>query len=337
MKISTFGYMPDGTPIKEFHMSRGALSVSIITYAGAIRTFYVGDTDIVYGYDDLEGYLRDDSHQGSLVGRYANRIRAGKFTLDGKEYTLECNSGEGKVHLHGGSRGYSRRVWEVDSYTDNSLTLKMDSPDGDAGYPGHVVVYVAYTLTPEGLCMDYTATTDKATPINLTNHAYFNLKGSHCDTVLDTLATIHATHYSVLDEDMIPVRRQAVEGTPFDFTTPHTIGERIDEAHLTYDNNFVLDPTVKEVSICGKMLRPAAKVENEKLALTLYTDQPCMQMYIGYFLRDDNPMKGGMPQTPHTSICLEAQTEPDGPNRGEAILRPGETYRQTTVYGITQK
>ena len=332
MNKRIFGYMPSGEPVEEYTLTRGDFTACIITYGGAVRRFVAFGTDIVCGFDTLEGYLADTSHQGALVGRYANRIDYGRFTLDGKTYQLACNTGEGKVHLHGGNIGYSRKVWEVTDATDTRLCLRMTSPDGEEGYPGNVVVDVTYSLGERGLAIDYTAVTDAPTPINLTNHSYFNLEGCRGGSILGTSLTINAHAYSELNERMIPVRQVPVEGTPYDFRLPHTVGSRVHEAAgETYDNNFILTPCPPE-EVDGFLLCPAACAVGEAIGMTVYTNQPCMQLYIGYFLTEDNPFRGGVAQAPHTTLCFETQTEPNGPARGEAILRPGEVYRHTTLY-----
>jgi aldose 1-epimerase len=330
MEKAVFGHMPDGTPVYEIRLQNENFDISIISYGGAIRRFVAYGTDIICGFETLEGYLSDTSHQGALLGRYANRIDSGKFNLDGKAYQLDCNSGGGTVHLHGGFKGYSRKLWQVTDFDDAHVTLRMDSPDGDQGYPGHVIATVTYTLGAHGLCIDYTAVTDAPTPLNLSNHAYFNLNGCGSGSVLDTELQINADAISAYDEHSIPRGHRDIAGTPFDFTTLHPIGDSICDSFPTYDHNYILRGTpIEEVD--GHRLPVAAYVKGKHCALTVYTDQPCLQFYIGYSLHGTTPFKGGAKQEPHTTISLEAQSEPDGPNRGEGILRPGETYRKTTL------
>lgn len=334
MTPTIFGYMPDGTPVYEYTLKNDHFTISIITYGGAIRTFYAYGVDIIGGFDTLEDYISDEYHQGCLVGRYANRIDGGTFAIGNKTYHLDCNSGP--VHLHGGHFGFSRKLWEAVASGEDYLTLRMVSPDGDQKYPGNLVADVTYTLLPEGLKIDYAATTDAPTPVNLTNHGYFNLTGDFESTILSGILTVDADEYSVYNENAIPQCHAAVAGTPFDFTTPHPIGDCISPAFPTYDHNYILNGKNKR-TFGGDVLHRAARIEQNNLALSLYTDQPCMQLYIGFFLDGPEPFKGGAKQTPHTTICLEAQTEPDGPNRGEAILAPSETYRQTSIYVVERK
>ena len=334
MNPTLFGYMPDGKPVYEYTLTNEHFSLSFINYGGIIHKFVAYDTDIIGGFDTLDDYLTDEYHQGSLVGRYANRIAGGKFTLDGQEYILDCNSGN--VHLHGGHKGFSRSYWQTISFGEDHVTFRMISPDGDQHYPGNLVADVTYTLLSDGLKIDYTATTDVPTPVNLTNHAYFNLSGDFTTSIFGNTLTVDADEYSLYDDDCIPLCHKQVEGTPFDFRSPHLIGDCISPDFPTYDHNYILSGGKKRC-FGDVELHRGARLENDILALSMYTDQPCMQLYIGFFMDGKEPLKGGIAQVPHRTVCLEAQTEPNGPNRGEAILRPGETYRQTTIYVVEKK
>lgn len=333
MRESIFGYMPDGRAVRQFTMQNEQVEISLIAYAGAIQSFKVGGTDIVCGFDTLEGYLQDTSHQGSLVGRYANRIADGRFTLNGKEYQLEKNAGGGTVHLHGGAHGYSRRLWEVLSVGEDTVTFHMDSPDGDSGYPGHLVLDVTYRLLSDGILIDYTATTDAPTPANFTNHAYFNLRGCGGGEVMDAKVQIFADEYSPLDEAMVPTGHAAVAGTVYDLNTPVRLGDRMKDGFPGFDNNYLLCPhNIEEFD--GVRLPKVAEVTDGGLCLSVYTDEPCLQFYMACSLKGDYPFKGGALPARYTAYCFEAQTEPNGPNRGEAILTPSEVYRQTTAYRV---
>ena len=336
MQSSVFGTMPDGTIVHQFVLENNTYRAEIITYGGILSRLVAHGVDVVMGFETLDDYRKDISYQGSLVGRVANRIAKGRFTLGGVTHQLALNSGEGTVHLHGGTIGFSHKVWQVVNIGDNSLTLRMESPDKDENYPGNLLADVTYTLTEEGLVIDYRAETDAPTPINLTNHAYFNLDGCKADSILPYIAYIDADYYSELDQDLVPKAKVATKGTRYDFTTPHAIGLYMPNGENGYDNNFFLTHT-KTYEVAGYTLPLAVTVENERLRFSLYTDQPCVQFYIGNVLWDPLPFRGGVPQVPHTTFCLEAQIVPDAPNHGMGILSPGEIYRQTTIYRFDKK
>ncbi len=335
MEQKLFGTLTGGSPVWEFVLENQNFRVEVITYGGILKRYQAFGMDTVTGFDTLEGYLRDDTYQGALVGRVANRIKNGHFVLDGKGYQLALNSGEGRVHLHGGFMGFSRKNWEVVNILDNAVTLRTVSQDGDQHYPGTLTCDVTYSLGPDGLTIDYRAETDAPTPVNLTNHAYFNLDGCKGDSILDYVLWLGANRYSAVDEDVIPCDDPRVDGTIFDFRTPHTIGKYM-EGFAGYDHNYFLDASIPSHAN-GMDIPLVATMENDKLKLSVYTDQPCIQLYIGNFLDRNNPTRGGIKQAPHTTVCLEAQILPDSVNRGKGILRPGEIYRQTTVYGFTKK
>ncbi len=332
MEKKLFGTMPNGCEVWEYTLKNDNFEVSVITYGGIIRRYVAFDTDIVCGFDSLEHYLADTTYQGALVGRYANRIADGSFTLNGKHYQLACNDGNGTVHIHGGIVGFSHRVWEVLEATDYSIALRLVSPDGEEGYPGQLTVMVTYALTAEGVTIDYSAVTDADTPLSLTNHAYFNLDGCGNGDILDTVVTIYADEYSVLNDRMIPVKHAPVKGTVFDFTTPTAIGARgMDFGG--YDHNYILRSENGKTA-AGHQLKHACDADNGRLTLSVYTTTPCIQFYIANALEGDNPFKGGAMPLPRTAFCIEAQTEPNGPNRGEGILRAGDIYRQFTLYAV---
>lgn len=336
MEKRVFGTLPSGTEILEYTLRTESAEVSIMTLGGTITRFVVAGIDIMLGFPQLEDYFEDDSHQGALIGRYGNRIKGARFTLNGKEYTLAKNNGNN--HLHGGTIGFDRRIWTVESASETELTLSLDSYDGEEGYPGNLHVTVVYRLEGASLSIDYTARCDADTVCNLTNHSYFNLNGCGSGDVKGHRVLLFGDRYTEVDGELIPTgNRPGVVGTPFDFLTVHTIGERIDGNFKGYDHNYLLSPTESETA-CGYTLPVAAVVEGERLRMTVLTDQPCMQFYTANFLKGDSPkLKGGYTKHPMAGFCMETQLEPDSPNRGEAILRAGEVYRHTTVYSLTER
>ena len=330
MKQTLFGTLPSGEAVECITLENSDATLEILTFGGAIRNFEVYGHRTVGGFDTLEAYLKDDSHQGAIIGRVANRIANARFSLDGVEYPLTPNNG--KNCLHGGRGGFDRRVWSVKDTGEDFVTLTYVSADMEEGFPGCVSVEVTYRLVGTAIRIDYTARTDKRTPVALTNHSYFSLS-DFGGRVESYTAEIYADAYSEIDEDMIPVARRAVAGTFFDFTTPHTIGERITE-DFGYDHSFFL--AGKTVAILGDTLTHAARVASDTLALDVYTDAPCVQFYIGNFLGNGEPFFTSIPSKKRTAFCLETQTEPNAVNHGEIILSPGDTYRHTTVYAISR-
>jgi len=306
--------------VKLYTLTNGEVVAAITNYGARVVSLHVPDqngdlVDVVLGYGDLSAYRQpDDGFFGAIVGRYGNRIAKGKFELDGQQYQLEVNNGPNT--LHGGTNGFFGKVWEVKHVTDSSLELQYISPDGDAGYPGTLKATVTYTVTAgNGLEIAYHATTDKATIVNLTNHAYFNLSGEGDSTILDHLLTIRADGYTPVDETLIPTGEIApVEGTPFDFRQPTAIGARIDEADgqlllgKGYDHNFVLkkDPGLQLV----------ATVESPKtgIVMDILTEEPGLQFYSGNFMDNVQHAKGGKTYGYRSAFCLETQHFPDAPN-----------------------
>lgn len=333
MKKQLFGTLADGTAVDLYTLQSDDATVEIITYGGAIRSFVCHGVSIVGGFDTFESYLKDNSHQGALIGRVANRIAGGYFEMDGKGYTLFRNSG--KNCLHGGKEGFDRKVWQVSAASDESITLTYDAKDGEEGFPGALSVKVTYTLSGTMLVLEYEAIPDAKTPIALTNHSYFNLDGFG-GTICNHTARIYANEYSEIDENMIPYANLPVRGTAFDFTEPHKIGERIGGDFVGYDHNFVLAPVSTE-KVLGYDLPLVAEVAGEQLAIKVYTDTPGIQFYIGNFLGDGEPFAGNIAQVQHGAFCLEAQTEPNIINHGGAFYEKGEVYRQVTAYRIEKK
>lgn len=336
MNKRVFGYLPSGTAVEEYILKTEAAEVGILTLGGTITHFVTDGIDVVLGWRCLEDYFEDSSRQGALIGRCGNRIRGARFTLNGKEYRLAAN--DGNHQLHGGTIGFDRRLWSVSEVGETHLTLTLLSYDGEEGYPGNLDVSVTYRLEGAALLIDYTATTDADTVCNLTNHAYFNLNGCGNGEVKEHLVTIAADRVTAVDGELIPTgERTSVDGTPLDFRLPHTIGERLGGDFEGYDHNLWLAPT-EEREICGCRLPVVATVQGEALRMTVFTNQPCLQFYTANFLVGDSPrLKDGSGKRPFAGFCMETQLEPDAPNRGDAILRVGETYRHRTVYALERK
>lgn len=340
----SFGKLADGTPIDIYTLSNGKITAKISTYGGIVTELHAPDkngksADVVLGFDSLEGYLAGHPYFGAITGRYANRIAKGKFTIDGKEYSLAVNNGPNS--LHGGLKGFDKVVWKAEETTANgqpALKMTRTSPDGEEGYPGNLTVSVTYSLTPKnGLRIDYSATTDKPTVLNLTNHSYFNLAGPAAGTILDHELTLAADEFTEVDDNLIPTGKLGkVAGTPLDFTKSTAIGARIGQIPGEpggYDHNFV----VKGARAGAKEPVFTAKVKDPKSGrvLNVYTTEPGVQFYTGNFLDGTLKGKGGVVYKKNQAFCLEAQHYPDSPNHAgfpSTRLNPGETYTQTTIY-----
>ena len=343
-----FGKTASGEAVELFTFTRQhAPTISITNLGGHIVSILAPGrdgraADVTLGYADLEGYLGDTSYFGSLVGRYANRIAKGRFTLDGKAYTLATNNGPNA--LHGGPTGFQKRLWAakvVSGAEGDALELVYVSKDGEEGYPGTLAAKVVYSLRADGgLVIDYSATTDAPTVVNLTNHAYFNLAGEGEGTVLEHEMQIEADAYTPVDATLIPTgERRPVEGTPFDFRKPVAIGARIEAADEQlkvgggYDHNYVLRGPSGTPRLAARVVEPKSG-----RALEVLTTEPGIQFYSGNFLDGRVVGKSGKPYVKRGGFCLEAQHFPDSPNQPgfpPVVLRPGETYRQTTVYRLT--
>jgi len=335
-----FGETPDGQSIVHYSLTnRNGLRVGLINFGAIITAVDAPDrggnkANVTLHFDDLPAYITNPPYFGGICGRYANRIAFGKFTLDGQEYQLATNNG--KHHLHGGKDGgFIKKVWQherIDSDKAAGVKFTYVSPDGEEGYPGTLTVAVTYTLNDDNeLRLDYQATTDKPTVLNLTNHAYWNLAGAGNGTVLDHEMQLFCDKYLPVDEGSIPTGELAdVAGTAMDFREPHKIGERIDQTvngNGGYDHCYVVNGKYGE-------LRPAAKIVDPKSGrmLEIFTTEPGIQLYTANHLKG-TPDNGNAVK--HGAFCLEAQHFPDSPNRPEfpsTVLRPGETYRQTTVH-----
>jgi aldose 1-epimerase len=339
MKITreSFGLMPDSREVNLFSaMNPNGLILKISDYGGIIQSILVPDqkgncADVVLGFDDLSGYLADHPYIGTLVGRYANRIAGGRFTLDGKEYKLAQNIGEN--HLHGGLVGFDKVLWESSEFADNrgaGVTLTYDSHDMEEGYPGYLKVRVTFTLDLENqVCIDYEATSDKPTPLNLTHHAYFNLGGGS-DPIYDHELMINSDAYVFGDENLIPSGEiKSVEGSPLDFRTRKPIGRDIGKVKGGFDHCYVLKGDGKEPVFAGKVIHPQSG-----RIMEVFTTEPGLQFYSSNFLEGLTGKKGQL-YGKHQALCLETQHFPDSPNHPNfpnTILRPGETYRQKTIY-----
>jgi len=334
--------MVDGKLVDLYTLSNSALTVSITNFGAHIASIEAPDrngvrANVVLGFKNLDGYLRDaKTYMGAIVGRYGNRISNGRFSIDGNVYDVPVNN-NGQA-LHGGTVGFDRKVWSAAIIPDG-VELSFISPDGDMGFPGALTVHVRYTLESSCLRIDYTATTDKPTVVNLTNHSYFNLAGRIGGTVLDEELMVNADRYTPIDAVMIPTGElEPVSGTPFDFKQSHSIGERIqpesgvegEQLKLAggYDHNFVLN---------GEGLRLAAKAFDPESGrmLTVTTTEPGVQFYSGNFLDGSVTDSDGRPFAKYAGFCLETQHFPNSPNEVEfpsTILRPGQTLHTTTVF-----
>ena len=342
---TAFGKLDDGTVVDEFTLKNSSGSMAkIITWGATVTQLWVPDRsgksgDVVLGFDRLDSYLTNPAWFGAVVGRVTNRIAKGKFTLDGKEYSLEINNPPN--NLHSGQKDLSRVVWKAEPVKVGqgaALRFTYLSPDGDEGFPGNLNISVAYTLTDANeLKIDYSAQTDKATPVNLTNHSYFNLAGGA--DILHDIVYLSADHYTPVDSTFIPTGEIApVKGTPLDFTKPTAIGARIAEMKGNpggYDHNFVLNGEAGKLKLAARVLDPVSGRQ-----LELWTTEPGVQFYTGNFLDGSLTGKGGVHYQQHAGFCLEAQHFPDSANQPKfpsTILKPDAVYSQETIYKFSTK
>ena len=355
--MSAFGQTKSGEAVQLYTLTnRNGLSADIMTYGGTVVRLMTPDrngqlADINLGFDNVADYENKSPYFGCLVGRYGNRIADGKFSLDGADYTLAVNNADENVnaHLHGGDKGFDKVVWKAKPIIkdhDAGLILWHTSPDGDEGYPGTLQMKVTYLLTDNNeLSIHYHATTDKATPLNLTNHMYFNLQGEGVGHINGHFLTLNADHYTPVTIGLIPTGEIApVAGTPMHFTSPHTIGQRntADHEQITfgggYDHNWVLNKTYGEMSLAAEVYEPTTG-----RVMTVQTTEPGIQFYGGNFLEVDGVVrvgKSGVTYQHRTGFCLETQHYPDSPNQPNfpsTTLRPGETYDTTTVYQFSSR
>lgn len=339
ISVRPFGTLRSGAAVEEYTLASGrGVTLSIITWGGIIRTLTTPDrngtlADIVLGFDTLEPYEDRHPYFGTITGRYANRIARGKFTLDGKQYTLAVNNGVN--HLHGGIDGFDRVLWKARPGRDDTavwVALTYTSPDGEEGYPGELSTEVKYTLRRDNtLIIEYRATTSKPTPVNLTNHSYFNLAGHGSGAVLNHHLTLDATQMVPVDETQIPTGAiHAVHGTAFDFTTPHPIGARIGTVGIGYDHTFVITGTPGTLRSVGRAWDPGSG-----RLLEVHSTEAGVQLYTGNHLDGSQIGKGGVRYQQYAGFCLETQHYPDSVNRPEfpsPILRPAQLYTQTTTF-----
>jgi aldose 1-epimerase len=333
----------DGKQVKLYHLKgKGNLQVAITNYGGKIVSLLAPDkqgqlADVELGYDNIDQYVSTkERYYGGIVGRYGNRIAKGKFKIDGKEYTLATNNGVN--HLHGGKKGFNDVVWDAEQPNDHTLKLHYLSKDGEEGYPGNLDITLTYELTDSNeVKIDYAATTDKATVVNLTNHSFFNLHGAGNGDINDHIMYINADKFTPVDSTLIPKGKlDAVKGTPMDFTTPTKIGERVDADFEQlafgkgYDHNYVLNKTGKELSLAATVQEPVSG-----RFLEVWTTEPGVQFYGGNFLDGTDKGKEGKTYAHRGAFCLETQHFPDSPNQPSfpsVLLKPGETYTSTCVY-----
>ena len=329
----------NGTKTSLYFLENKDVKVAITNYGARIVSIILNDkkgkpVDVVVGFDSIKAYLdATEIFHGTIVGRYANRIANGRFSIDGKEYHLSINNPPN--HLHGGPNGFHNQVWKVETSSNTDIRLSYFSKDGEENYPGNLNVVVHYTLSDKNeLEIKYEASTDKTTVINLTSHPFFNLNGIGSGIMENHMLQVNAENYNPVDKALIPKGIFPVEGTPFDFRKSKTIGKDInkDDEQLKfgagYDHNFVLD---------GEGMRTAAKATGDLsgISMEVITDQPGMQLYTGNYMKGQNKIRGGFTDDKRTAFCLETQHFPDSPNQPDfptTVLKPGDVFRSTTIY-----
>lgn len=339
-KKEFYGMIGTDTVYQYTLTNSNGMVVKLLNYGATVTHIFVPDKnrsfgDVVLGFDSLSGYLqKNNPYFGCVAGRYANRIANARFILDGKTYSLAANN-KGNS-LHGGLRGFDKLIWTATKTSDSSLQLNYLSKDGEEGYPGNLSVQVIYTLTGNNeLKIEYKATSDKPTPVNLTNHSYFNLSAGKDSTVLDHRLMLKADRYTAVNDQLIPTGQlPEVKGTPMDFTLSKRIGDDLPKVPGGYDHNWVLNK-MDSLALVGSLYHPASGRYME-----IYTTQPGIQFYTGNFLDGTLIGKGGKKYVQYAGLCLETQHFPDSPNRPafpNTILKPGETYTETTVYKFSVK
>ena len=332
-----FGQLADGRYVEIYTLkNEGGIEAKITNYGGIIVSLMTPDSEgnmgnIVLGFDSLDSYLDEHPYFGALIGRYGNRIENGRFELNGEEYTLSVN--DGNHHLHGGRQGFDKVLWDSEIMKDGSLKLEYVSENGEEGYPGRLTVTATYNLTDDNrLRLEFEATTDQTTPVNLTAHSYFNLTADPSNTILDHELKLHADHYTPATESLIPTGEiVSVEGTPFDFTEFTDIGSRIDQVPGGYDHNFVADTSgSRELTLMAEVREP----ETGRI-LRVHSTEPGIQFYSGNFLDGTLESGNGVSLEQYSGFCLEPQHFPNSPNEPDfpsTILNPGETYNNVIVY-----
>ncbi len=328
-----FAELPTGEKIYSYIIKAKNTEVEILDYGATVRSLIFCGTDVVCGYETIDKYLINSGNHGGIIGRVANRIVNAAITVNGMEYKLTQNNGD---HcLHGGTV-FNHALWKVKEYSQDSITLTYVSPDGEAGFPGNLFTEVTYSLEDDALIIDYKAMADDTTPIALTNHAYFNLDGIG-GTVRDHTLRIWADKYTEIDTSLIPTgNRPDVAGTAFDFRKARRIGDGLVGDFQGYDHNFILCPEFS-TDFRGKTLSLAAELENSTTRLSVYTDQPGLQIYTANHFKDTTVFKGGKNSLKHGAVCLETQTEPNAAGRGEIFYDPGEIYTHTAAYKFERK
>lgn len=338
--MSIWGHTADGTAVPIYTLTSGQIEVRIAAYGAKLVSIRTPDrngkaADIVLGFDKLDDYLKGkEPHFGSIVGRFGNRIALGKFSIDGKTYQVPINNGPNA--LHGGPVGFDKHVW-LGQEVSNGVEFTHVSPDGDMGFPGTLTARARYTLTGNTLRIDYSATTDKPTVVNLTNHAYFNLHGSDQGNILDQVMEIRSDRFTPVDAGLIPTGAlEPVAGTPLDFRKPQRIGARIDDGYEQmklaggYDHNFVLNGEAGTLGVAAVATDPASG-----RTMTVETTEPGIQFYSGNFLNGMFTGRHGTKYEKHTGFCLETQHFPDSPNHASfpsTLLRPDQTMHSTTAF-----
>jgi aldose 1-epimerase len=343
VSVESFGLMPDGKAVNLYTLrNKNGVEIKVMNYGGIITSLSVPDNhgnfdDVVLGFDSLSSYVKSSPYFGALIGRYGNRIAKGKFEIDGHEYTLPINNGSN--HLHGGPMGFDKVYWNIEVPEDSSsLKLTYLSADGEQGYPGNLTAEVFYYLTDDNeLRIEYKATTDKKTVVNLTQHSYFNLGGKKTKDILGHRLKIDADNFTPVDTALIPTGEiRSVKGTPFDFLKAETIGSRINQKdeQLTfgrgYDHNWALNNYDGKIRKVATLSEPVSGCSVE-----IYTTEPGLQFYSGNFLDGTLTGKNNTVYNFRSGLCLETQHYPDSPNQPKfpsVILNPGETYQTTTIY-----
>jgi len=348
LETKNFDTIIDGKKVNLYWIENKGIKAAFTNYGGRLIGLWVADkngkpTDVVVGMNSAKGFKNaTEPYFGATIGRVGNRIAKGKFTLEGKQYQVPLNNG--KNALHGGIKGFQYVVWDVVKTNENTLVFSYVSPDGEEGFPGNLTVKVTYTITDDNsIKMEYEATTDKTTVVNLTNHAFFNLNGEGSGTILNHELQIYANEFTPVDEGLIPVGElKSVKNTPFDFTSKHTIGERIEtkDEQLKfgkgYDHNYVLNGTKKNG------LNHAATISGDKsgIIMDVFTEEPGLQFYSGNFMQSKNTFKSGAKDDFRTAFALETQHFPDAPNQPKfapIVLKPGQKYHTVSYYQFSVK
>ncbi len=348
LQRTSFLSLVEGQEVDLYRLARDkGLEVYVTNYGAKIVSLFVPDrngqpVDVVLGHDSMADYLAsEEQYFGGICGRYANRIAGGRFSIDGRNYTLPLNAGA--ASLHGGVKGFNAKVWTVKALSPTSITMEYISPDGEEGYPGELKVEMTYSIAADDtLHIDYRATTNAPTVLNLTNHSYFNLSGAGDPSVHDHLLTIPASTYLPTDENAIPYgAAERVEGTPFDFTTAHTIGERIDTPidqlvrAKGYDHSYIIDKPIGAFGLCCSCSSPKTGI-----VLDVASSEPAMQVYTGNWMTGQLRGKWDQRYPARAAVCFETQHFPDSPNRPDypsTLLRPGEEFHSETTFRLYAK